>query len=129
MATLVVGGISTNSSEIQETEKMIRARTEAMEKNLLELKRAIEEGVISSEMEVFDVDPGVLYDSDTMEVMYEDKKDKKGDESVLCTVGMGLRRVLKSKDLGNKSATSVEVVKKADIILSSLLEEFKRYDE
>jgi hypothetical protein len=56
----------------------------------MELRTAIQEGVMTTEMKIFDANPNVIYDDEEMDVVYAETDDVGRDaEHILCAVGMG----------------------------------------
>jgi len=127
LAFLCVAGMST--SELRRAAEGLRERTKSIEELLLTLKYAIQEGITSADMEVYDVELPAKFDPQRMEVAYDDGENNNGDQ-VLCTVGLGLKKVVTKRVVeSTRIDRSEEIMKKPDVVLQSLLEGSKNYCE
>lgn len=86
------------------------------------LRTAIQEGVMTTEMKIFDANPNDVYQDEVMNVMYADADDVgRGAEHILCAVGMGLHRsVIRQNGDGNMSIQKY-ITLKANVVFPSVL--------
>lgn len=86
------------------------------------LRIAMYEGTTTAEMQVFDVYPNDKYQATEMEDTYVDTEDVLGREErqILCTVGMGLQRLVKRNSDGTMSIQK-DITLKAKVTFPSVL--------
>jgi len=127
LGLLFICGWSLNSPRSQKAILSMQQMVRAIEKLWMQLKSATKEGITTSDMEVYIIDFGRPHDDGMMEDNYADASSrtsrtvavtKKGQ--VLCTVGLGLRKVvMKRTDSGPEK--QVDVLVKAKVAFESVL--------
>ncbi|PPQ99012.1 hypothetical protein CVT24_003493 [Panaeolus cyanescens] len=90
LALLVVCGAKLEDPA-PELVSSLRQKLEALKKEIVKLKSAMDIGVLSSDLELCMVDPGEVYNRNTMKDAYGGSKSTKiKQELVFCCVGVGL---------------------------------------
>ena len=93
----------------------------------IQLRTAIQEGVTTTEMEVFDALPNDIYQDEVMEDIYAETEDVHqpdlGRDSghILCAVGMGLRRSVIKRNGDGTMTIQRDVTLKAKVAFPSVL--------
>jgi len=125
-AVLSVSGISRRGPAFEKAIIDVRRRIGALEVRLLELKQAIQEGITSSDMEVFEIQPTATSDPQTMDTLYNDVGGTKTTKPiVLCSCSLGLRTVVSSKIAGQEVCEQkVEIMKKPEVVLDMVLDDY-----
>jgi hypothetical protein len=89
----------------------------------MQLRTAIHEGVTTTEMEVFGVNPNDIYQDEMMSDIYADTEhvqqpDLESEEGrILCAVGMGLKRSV----IRNGDGIQRDIILKAKVAFPSVL--------
>lgn len=128
MSILCICGLSSLSIAYQSVQENVRKRITDIEKSVLALRRAIHEGVTSSDMELFVVENDTPYESRTMvdTVEMEPLSDLK-PQRVLCTVGLGLRRTTTRETADSKEYyLQTDLLKRPEVALVGLLDSFSQ---
>ena len=93
----------------------------------LKLRTAIQEGVTTTDMEVFDAAPNDIYQDETMNDNYADAKDIQqpdlGREArhILCAVGMGLKKSVNRRNGDGIMSIQRDIMLKAKVVFPSVL--------
>jgi len=120
MAVLCISGLS--SPDYRNVGKIVRGGMENMEKLLQNLKTSMHEGIVSGDVELITVSPGEAYNPSSMVDAHMEKVRARlpPRRSVLCTVGIGLRKTTMKggKDIG------YELLIPPEVALVDILENF-----
>ena len=121
LAVLCTSGMSLKESKPIDFEGKVLKRIQDLEKQALRLKYAMQEGITSGDMELISVLPGTIYDPASMQIEdgYGNDDELEKDEPVLCTVGLGLRKVVRKKNEKGDFELCTQVMKQATIVLQS----------
>ena len=124
MAVLCISGLSSEKPDHRRVEESVRKRMHSLEKPLQKLKISMHEGIVSGDMELINVGFGEVYNPSSMIDIHMEEKD--GDvvpssSSVLCTVGLGLRKlVMKGGDDVRYEPLSSPEVALVDVLKNSV---------
>jgi len=95
----------------------------ALEKLWQQLRRATKEGITTADIEVFVIDFDRSYDESQMEDSYSDTSSKSeiiaAETRVLCTVGLGLKRVVVKRVPGLEK--QADILMKPKVALKTVL--------
>jgi hypothetical protein len=89
----------------------------------MQLRTAIHEGVTTTEMEVFGVNPNDIYQDEMMSDIYADTEDvqqpdlESEEGHILCAIGMGLKRSVRR----NGDGIQRDIILKAKVAFPSVL--------
>lgn len=76
------------------------------------------QGITSGDMELLSVLPGTIYDHASMRLEDGYGSNSEKDEPVLCTVGLGLRKVVAKKNEKRVLELCTQIMKPATIVFS-----------
>ena len=101
---LCLCGWSLNSARSQKAILAMQQMVKALEKLWQQLRRATKEGITTADIDVFVIDFDRSYDESQMEDSYSDTSSKSetiaAETRVLCTVGLGLKRMVVKRVAG-----------------------------
>lgn len=120
---LVVAGCQEDHSNISEMLSGLGSfsdRIDSITNSALRLNQMLGEDFVSCDLNIACISSNHAFDQAIMDDTSEGYESKKVDR-VLCTTGMGLRRVVKEKK-GEKTKFNTEVLLKPKIVVESVLE-------
>jgi len=126
MAVLCMSGLSSEGPGYRNTEKSVWERMQHMEKLLRNLKNSMHEGIISGDMELVTVGFGEAYNPSFMVDAHMEEKirakvpQSDSGGSVLCTVGLGLRKTVMKRGQDIR----YDLLRPPEVALVDVLENF-----
>lgn len=128
MSVLIVCGLSTTTADYSQSAEKIVKRIQAIEEMLLALQEVVRGGITSCDMELINVDAGIIYDSRTMVDPYSTapRPSDTVQQKVLCTVGLGLQRTTMKRMPDKTLQPQNELLKRPEVVLDALLDDFNK---
>ncbi|KAJ3514773.1 hypothetical protein NLJ89_g2172 [Agrocybe chaxingu] len=116
-------GWQTRAAHNRKTILSMQQMLQGIEKQCNSLKTATKEGITTADMEVFIEQPGGAFNEETMEDIYAEPgpgRSRPG-KSILCAVGMGLRRSTMKKSEGGVLENQTDVLTRMKVVLDSVI--------
>ncbi|KIM35028.1 hypothetical protein M413DRAFT_14776 [Hebeloma cylindrosporum] len=122
MAVLCISGLSSGGRDYRDVEKRVWERMHNMERLVQNLKISMHEGIVSGDMELINRGVGEAFNPSFMIDAYAEEKVQGGaprTSSVLCTLGLGLRKIVKRGEDARD-----ELLRPPEVALVDVLENF-----
>jgi hypothetical protein len=109
------------ASPSQQTSLCLHEVVSTISNMWMQLRTAIQEGVTTTEMKIFDANPNDIYQDEVMNDIYSDPKDVQQAEHILCAVGMGLHRSVIRRNGDGIMSIQRDITLKAKVAFPSVL--------